>query len=272
MGAGMHVPMLLESPVQDRLAEFCRENRKTKPLVMAQPDVFKGQTLALCGAGPSLPDHVNGVDHVFACNSALPYLVNRGVNVTAGVGIDQTPGLLNEWAVPIDVDYYLASTVDPVLVAHLMGSGIVPSFFHSLVGFEDEIPAYKKWPTGFLAFRGRNVVGRFLPVALWMGFERIDVYGADHAFGPDDVTHADGTTADDAYGPTAVFTGEIDGRTWRTRADMLRAAVDLVRYTRESEGRVRLMGDTLPNAIKDKDNEFLDLLCRDLAPGEEITT
>jgi hypothetical protein len=269
---GVRRAMTLESPVQDQLAEFCRKNRETEPLVMAQMGAFKGQTLALCGAGPSLAEftNINSVDQVFACNSALPFMVGRGQHVDAGVGIDQTPGLLDEWADPPDVPYYIASTVDPALTRHLLKHGRELRFFHSTVGFPDEIAAYKKWPTGCLAFCGHNVVGRFLRVVPWLGFERVDIYGADCAFTRDDVTHANGTTADEAYGPTAVAVGEIDGREWRTRTDMLIAAVDLARTARDSNGCIRLMGDTLPNALMGKDDDFLDQVARPMAPGEVI--
>ena len=90
----------MHSPVADRLANYIAANRFTAPCVTLQPDTCQGRTLALCGAGPSLAKHViEGVDDVWACNSALPYLTGKGVRVTAGVGIDQTPGLLREWAI-----------------------------------------------------------------------------------------------------------------------------------------------------------------------------
>jgi len=263
--------MILTSPVQDHLAGFCAKNRMTVPLKVAVQDSFCGRTLALCGAGPSLSELTEDADHLFACNSALPYLVGRGVRVTGGVGIDQTPKLLGEWADPPAVPYMIASTVDPVLVKHLQAHGRDITFFHSLVGFPGELGAYRKWPSTFMTFRGWNVVGRFIPVALWLGFERVDVYGADCAFIGDDVTHASGTTADEAYGGNVeVFTGEIDGRTWRTRADMLMAAVDLVRYAKMYPDRVRLIGDTLPNALMDKDEAFLDDVCRVVNPDELV--
>jgi hypothetical protein len=269
----VRLPITLESPVQDLLGGFCAENRKTEPLVMAKQGSYQGKTLALCGAGPSLADYsnINGVDYVFAANSALPYLTAKGQHVDAGIGIDQTPGLLREWLDPPDVPYFLASTVDPELVRHLKDFGRDILFFHSLVGFPYEVEAYKKWPTGFMVFSGRNVVGRFLAVANWLGFESVDIYGADHAFRSDDIAHADGTTADEAYdGNVLVMSGEIDGRMWHTRADMLVAAVDLARQARDSGGRIRLIGDTLPNALIDKDDEFLDQVCRQLEPGEEV--
>src|SRR3990167_2093685 len=94
-----HYAIELASPVQDQLAGFVAANRRTVPLEVVREGVYAGQTVAICGAGPSLAhETIRGVDQVFACNSGLPYLVSRGVTVTAGVGIDQTPGLLREWA------------------------------------------------------------------------------------------------------------------------------------------------------------------------------
>ena len=82
----------LKSPVQDQLRGFVDENAKTRPMIVAAEGTYKGKTLALCGAGPSLRDaEFNGVDYIFACNSALTYLWDKGVKVTACVGIDQTP-------------------------------------------------------------------------------------------------------------------------------------------------------------------------------------
>jgi hypothetical protein len=47
-----------------------------------------------------------------------------------------------------------------------------------------------------------------------------------------------------------------------------RSTVDLVRRVRESEGRIRLIGDTLPSALSEKDEAYLDAVCRTLSPKE----
>ena len=265
----------LKCPVEHKLRDYVDENLKTRPLIVVTPDSFKGKTLALCGAGPSLRDHeVTGTDYIFACNSALPYLVSRGVNVTAGVGIDQTPGLLNEWRYPPDVPYYVASSCDPALIQHLRANGRHCIFFHNFVGLQtdgvcDEFQHYcNTWPTTFMVGKGFSVVSRFIGVAQWMGFEHIDVYGADHCFGADDMAHATGESAKDAYGQPIIMDGEIDGRRFRTRPDMLLGAVDLARRARDSNGAIRLIGDTLPNALIEKDDKYLDQVARALGPDE----
>lgn len=270
----MKQAIALTNPVEDRLEEYARANRETGEPVMCQP-----MRLALCGAGPSLREaDLSGIDEIWtrpydaiwACNSALTHLASRGIQAT-GIGIDQTPGLLAEWIDPPDTTYYLASTCDPALVAHLRLHGRDIRWFHNAVAFEDETDYYcRDWPPGFIVGEGATVVSRVIGLASFMGFRFIDIFGADCALAPGDVAHADGTTVAEAYGPCAIMEGEIDGRKWRTRPDMLMNAVDLVRKTRRFGGRIRLMGDTLAVALLDKPDEFLDEVMRRLQPGEEV--
>lgn len=278
--APVRLAIELHSPVQEHFMEYLTANRQTEPLEMVQPGVYTGKTLALCGAGPSLADAVltgiKGVDEIFACNSAVPYLMDRGVKVTGAIGIDQTAGLVREWATTYDVPHFLASSCNPALVHHLQANGRRIQFFHSHVGvipdgFKDELDYYcKAWPPGFMVGAGFTVISRFIGVAQWLGFERIDIYGADCAFGEEDVAHANGEVATEAYHNPLIMRGKIlpDEREWRTRPDMLRDAVDLARRAQQSGGRIRLLGDTLPVALLGKNEAFLDLVCRSLKPGE----
>jgi hypothetical protein len=124
---------------------------------------------------------------------------------------------------------------------------------------------------------GLNTVTRAIDVGLFMGFDRITVLGADCAlrvrspkpdaeFGSlehqrwlhEDVTmHVDGGHAL-ASGATAVtIGGPIDGRHWETKPDMAITAYWLVQMKRKLGDRLHLVGDTLPNAIMDKDDGFL---------------
>lgn len=261
---GERIAIELHNPVEHRLGDFARENLRMNPVMCAT------RTLALCGAGPSLPLEFESHDELWACNSALPYLVQQGVRVDVGVGIDQTPGLLREWSDPPDVLYYLASTVDPELTRHLLAHGRQIRSFHNFVGYPGEMDEYNEdWPPGFIVGEGATVVSRVIGLASWMGFHNVDIYGADCAFGPDDQVHANGDGVSQAYGNAVLMEGEIDGRTWRTRPDMLMGAVDLVRRSRNrTMGRVRMMGDTLPAALADKPETYLDAVMRRLTPGE----
>jgi hypothetical protein len=230
----------------------------------------RGHSVAICGAGPSLARaDIHGVDVVWACNSALDYVAGTDLPLV-GIGIDQTKGLLREWRTTYAVPYYLASSVDPGLVKHLEAHGRSVSFFHNHVGFAaDEFEHYcATYPPTLMVGEGFTVVSRAIGLALWMGYERVDVYGADCAFGDNDVTHANGDVATDAYHNPLIMAGEINGRTWRTRPDMLMDAVHLVRRVRQANGRIRLMGDTLPVALLGKDDATLDLVAERLLPGD----
>jgi hypothetical protein len=264
----------LRSPVQDHLKEYVDANRVTDPARMVTPDKRIGHTLAICGAGPSLNHaRIDGVDAIWACNSALLSLhtVHRCMVPVVGIGIDQTKGLLREWEYPPDVPYYLASSVDPALAKYLHNSGRTVSFFHNHVGFaegKEEHEHYcRTWPPTLMVGEGFTVVSRAIGLALWMGYERIDVYGADCAF-DGDIAHANGEVATEAYHNPLIMAGEINGRTWKTRPDMLMDAVHLVRRVRQANGKIRLMGDTLPVALLGKDDAFLTQVAERLLPGD----
>jgi hypothetical protein len=262
----------LASPVQDKLKGYVDANRSHTPLKVVEQNSHAGQKLAICGAGPSLAKQtIEAVDHIWACNSALPYLLDKGVKVSAGVGIDQTPGLLREWKDAPDVPYLLASSVEPELVQHLGAKGRDITFFHSAVGLEDELAYYTEtWPGTIMVGQGFMVTSRMIGVAQWMGFERIDIYGCDCAL-DGDIAHANGEVVTEAYHNPLIMQADIDGRNWRTRPDMLIGAVDMVRRVRKGEGRIRLIGDTLPVALLGKSEEYLNDVCRVIKPGEPVT-
>jgi hypothetical protein len=181
---------------------------------------------------------------------------------------------LREWSDPPDVTYYIASSCDPALVAHLRAHNRRVVFFHNAVGIaesgDDEVAFYKKeWPTPMcMVGNGFTVVSRSLGLLRWLGFERVDVYGADCALGDDAAAHANGENALQAYGNPLLMQHTIGGRRWVTRPDMLMDAVHLARVARSAGGSVRLLGDTLPVALMGKDEAYLDRVSRVLRPGE----
>lgn len=270
------------------LEGFVRINARHRPMRVCHANEHQGETLALCGAGPSLRTaRFDPTDQLWACNSALPWLVEHGVVPTAGVAIDQTPRMLEDWASVYPVDYLVASSVDPKVVQHLATKGRSVRFFHNAVGFTNDTwvnpdPEHLRdyefalyctaFPPTFVMGSGQTVVSRTIKLAFWMGFERIDVYGADCCLGPENVTHANGEDAEAAYGNPLLWEAEINGRHWVSRPDMTMDAVDLVHRVRESQGRVRLMGDTLPVALLGKSEAVLAEVCRRGAPDELSTT
>jgi hypothetical protein len=292
--------IILKNPVAGQFGSFIFGN-STHCDRVAEEGSASGQTLVLCGAGPSLADEAaewcpKG-DQVWGCNSALTWLADNGHNPTHGFTVDQTPAMVREWWHAPDVEYLLASSAHPNLTEHLLAAGRRLTWFHNYVGITDKPPVewetdegervvlpYEDWlywylyPSTIRAGSGLNSVNRALDVAGFMGFGRIIVLGADCALRctapppdgalPGDpahtawleehtVMHADGGTAL-ASGATAVtMSGEIDGRRWESKPDMLVSAVWLVMQARNSHGVIEFKGDTLPVALADKPLEYL---------------
>jgi hypothetical protein len=265
--------------------------------VVVQQGSAVGQHLILCGAGPSLRDTAaewcpKG-DQIWGCNSALLWLQDQGYKPTHGFTVDQTPQMVEEWAHPPDVEYLIASTVHPHLTEWLITNDRKTRFFHNYVGiqgedveYDGERMSYEDWmycalfPATVRVGSGLNSVNRALDLAIYMGFEKITVLGADCSLqvnapppvaainSPEHrkwltdhvVMHANGDGAL-AHGATAVtLEGYIDGRFWLSKPDMIISAVWLAKAAQHNKGRVQLIGDTLPNALIDKPDEFLKRL------------
>ena len=235
---------------------------------VVRKDQYKGKTVMICGSGPSLDKVRKWIkrykpDHVWGCNDALNWLTEKGYKVTHGVGIDQSPALYRDcWVDPPDVPFFLASSVDPKLIEHLLSKGRNRiTFFHSWIGFAGEYYMYGQlWPHVHISGEGLNVVNRSICTAEWAGYNKIYVAGADCAFGGTpgkDTFHVHGDMAEGV-----ILDGIVDGRRWRTKPDMLVSAKSLVQTKRRMGSRLELLGDTLPRALQHKDDVYLDRCIR----------
>jgi hypothetical protein len=284
---------------EQRMGAFFDLQIRTKsPRLVVEQDSAQGKTLVLCGAGPSLKDDAadwcKKGDQVWGCNSALTWLAKNGYPVTHGFTVDQTPQMLEEWAKGPDVEYLIATTVHPHLTEYLLAEKRRVTWFHNYVGINkppvqigERTMEYEDWlytllfPGTVRAGCGLNSVTRAIDVAMFMGFEKIYVLGADCALkvkrpAPADavvgseahkawleqetVMHADGGNALASGATACTLSGDIDGRHWVTKPDMMVSAVFLVRMKRRYGRRLTLVGDTLPNALKNKPDSFLDRL------------
>lgn len=231
---------------------------------MVVPDCRQGEAVAICGAGPSLKQALPQLEHwrgdVWACNAAVPYLLGEGIRVTHACAIDQSPRMHEAtWSPLPDVPrFLLATTCHPLLVSTVFDAGKRFALFHSFMGFPDERTVYGNlYPKTLYVGDGYNVVNRFAGLALLMGYGRVTIFGADCAFGPQYTLHADGTRVWRNQ-PGHIMKGDIDGRTWITHPDLALSAIDLVEQLRKYPRRIRIVGDTLPNALRMKDQDFLD--------------
>ncbi len=239
---------------------------------MVQPDMGKGKNVIICGSGPSLPAvrhllTVHPEADVWAANDALMWMSRRGLRVTHGIGIDQSPDLYTTcWTEPPAVQYLIASSVDYRLIAHLVAHGHREriTLFHSFIGFEGEAELYPLlYPPSPMVGSGLNVVNRSLPLADFMGYQTMYLVGADCALGRGDILHAGETGKETGI----VLRGLIDGKSWATKPDMLWSACDLVRQKRMLGDRLQFIGKTLPAALEGKDDAFLDRCIKWAMPG-----
>jgi hypothetical protein len=263
--------------------------------VVVEKDSAAGQHLVLCGAGPSLAETAaewcpQG-DQVWGCNSAMTWLYDHNHRPTHGFTVDQTAHMLEEWASVPDVEYLIASTVHPHLSEYLVARGRRTRFFHNYVGikgdpvtYDGETMGFEDWmyaalfPTTVRAGSGLNSVNRAIDVALFMGFGKITVLGADCAIRftrpqPKDAPigspayrqwleeettmHADGGHAMASGATQITMQGEVDGRLWLTKPDMIVSAVWLEKTRQRHRDTITLVGDTLPVALRDKPDEYL---------------
>jgi len=247
---------------------------------VVKPGTGRGKSLVICGAGPSLADHADlcdEADEVWGTNSAATWLWNNGHKVTHGYTVDQTPHMVEEWFDAPPIDYLLASSCHPHLVEYLLDRGRRVEIFHNFVGIRDEefLYSYCYQPTVMVG-SGLNAVTRAIDLGLYGQFESIKVIGADCAFRttapcpqvPDGspehmrwlrehtIMHADGGNALASQATPVTFGGIIDDREWQTKPDMVITAVFLVKMA-QAIPHLELIGDTLPNALMDKDDDFL---------------
>lgn len=234
---------------------------------MLARDTRVGQTLILCGMGPSLAAHAAAVlaahpsADVWGANRAAVWLSEHG-RVAAGIGIGMEPAMRAEWeGARARLPFFLASHTHPEVVAWLVAARHPIRFFHSIVvDIPREQALWKKhFPPGIHVGIGTNVVTRAIALAVALGYAKILVLGADCAL-QGDVLYADGRTHAQVYDDPIVLRGTVDGRVWTARTDMVLNAIDLVRISRMREmagGRLQVIGDTLPGALWDKDEPFL---------------
>lgn len=283
----------LSMPDREHLYAHVEQNAR-HARTMVQQNSQLGRSVTICGAGPSLAthaDHLPATRHVWACNSALPYLKDRGVRVTHGVTIDQGQAMLGpeEWGRTFGVTYLVASCVNPALVTHLLADSRPIRFFHSYIGIPDpegwsppepglsyEMWLYRtKYKPSVQVGYGLNCVPRAICLALYMGYADIRVYGADCACKPDAppmplygsteyaawmdalVMYASGRTVGQAFGhEPPMAEAVIDGVRWHTRVDMIVSARHMLDLQRDYPNRITFHGEGLPTVFARQGPEF----------------
>jgi hypothetical protein len=270
------------------LPDYIKHNAKYAKKMVTH-ECMKGKSLSIFGAGPSLAEvkEVPLTDHAWACNGAINYIKqNTNLRLTHGFCIDQGEEMLGEreWKTTYDVRYLVSTSINPKLTDHLVARKRKLFWFHNYLGIPDpenhvrmdettsyELELYRTlFQTSVQVGHGLNSVPRAVCLGIAMGFSKITVYGADCAARPDYdpmpwldtpeyvewmkglILYADGRSAFDCYELFSPFceAPDLNGRRWHTRPDMVVSAQHLLDLQTAFPGRIELVGDTLPNAIR----------------------
>lgn len=291
----------LQMTNQSGLFDHVKENRQYCEKVCTE-GFGEGKTVVIIGSGPStlvLHDEIKSTKaHQFwAANSSVPYCYDNGLPLSHGISVDQSPEMYTkDWSRTFPIKYLLSSCVDPNLTRHLLAAKRDIRWFHSFIGIPDpegwekpkawippkdmQLAGYEMWlyqhtwPATCMVGYGLNTVPRAICLALWAGFKKIIVFGADCACLPDGpemvamsdpaypewldklVLYPDGRTPR-IYGDQAVIAqSTIDGRRWHTRPDMLISAQHLCAMVKLFPDRIDLRGDILPKVLMQQTQEW----------------
>ena len=128
--------------------------------------------------------------------------------------------------------------------------------FHSACGVKDEVNLYKKlFKNADTMGGGYNVVNRAYSAMKYMGVSEFIFAGVDCGWRLDTTfyTHGDNPQT----GMDMSDQGQIDGKEWRTRPDMMASAVSLVQEQRKPGAAITFLGDCMPRSLMTKEDAFL---------------
>ena len=206
----------------------------------------------------------------------VEYLMDKGREITFFhnfVGIDERPVELDLDPDDDPTEWYEG---DEVVVVTSTDTGAEKTVRR--MAYEDWMYSTLYDPTCRVG-SGLNATTRAIDLACYVGAGRITALGADCALrqkrscpatpygspehlkwlNEDTIMHVDGGNALASEATPMTLTGTIDGREWTTKPDMIITAVWLVQMARALD-ELEIIGDTLPNALMDKDQDFLDSL------------
>jgi hypothetical protein len=147
--------------------------------------------LHICGAGPSLEDSYAELSgDVLACNSAIPFLLDKGVVPRYGMIWDASPLLVN-FAVPNPfVTYLLASRCHESVFQRLNDCNIV--VWHAGGDFDITGVLERAGIDEPMVNGGSAAVTRALYLAYALGYRELHLHGADSSY-RGDRTHVQGS-------------------------------------------------------------------------------
>lgn len=175
--------------------------------------------IALVGFGPSLNDtweKLRGFEYIMTCSGAHKFLIDRGIVPTWHLDVDPRAHKIKLLGAPHkDVEYLIASTCHPDLVAYLAGYNV--KLWHI---FDPELDVAPTLPVGEEYFYGGQSAGlRTFTLARWFGFTNFHIFGMDGCEGTSG-KHA----AEHPNQPKGHAIVEYGGVEYRTTGSMLTVA------------------------------------------------
>ena len=177
---------------------------------------FKG-TLSICGAGPSLRDTYLEIEGaILACNSAIGYLLGKGIVPTFGMIWDASP-LCEKFAVPHpDITYLLGARCHPDVFKRLHGCKVIAWHAggdHNIFEFIQQNQIKEPLVNG-----GSAAVTRGLYLGYALGFRNFHLFGADSSY-QENETHVNGSLVPEK--DITVHVGNHEGHpSFRTTPEM----------------------------------------------------
>ena len=221
----------------------------------------------ICGSGPSLlTDETLAFLRekeqtpgwlIFACKESIRMLrEEQGIRVDYSVSMD--PGANQTAKTYRDklITYCLASSCNPVLYDWLLDYGCKVMVFHSACGVVNEVGLYKGlFGCGDTVVGGFTVVNRAVGVANYMGIPNLVLCGTDFGWREGSDYYAKGATGKHLVDVTMNDAGQVDGKTWWSRPDLLASAVSIAHLIKR--GKLTVLGDSLANSLAKRDDEYL---------------
>lgn len=244
---------------------------------MTEAGRHEGATAVIVGSGPSLNDeHViqalnglwlrmeSGENIVFyACKAAIKWLNDHGMPPQYGVSIDPGAHIACDEKISkvSGVTHIMATVTAPEVFEYLEGERV--ELFHSVCGLLEETDLYTTlFGSHEIVFGGFNVINRALGVAQQHGCSSFIFAGADSGWRQEQPYYCDGVKEMKQKKLFMNDHGRVDGTPWESTPDMVASATALARVAKEFDARgesekVAFLGDTLPGALRYKDEEFL---------------
>lgn len=275
-GASFH----FNNPFQSLLPDHIRYSASLELGRVKQGMHAGSRGVIICGSGPSLLkfsvlDEIRKKARqgwtIVACKEAIRLLRDRKVPVHYSVSMDPTPWQVAKTHIDKDITYCIASSCHPELYRHVLDNRCHALVFHSACGARceweglDELGLYKKHHgTAATIMGGYTCANRALGLANFMGFPPSTTWLAGVDFGWRDTSEyyakgAVGKAGNTVEGRNLDMQdhGQVDGRNWNTRIDMLASAVDVAkRFKRGQIGR--WLGDSLGKSLAKREFAFID--------------